>query len=462
MNAKRALALVLCGTFIALPASAQMFSGRLTTSVYAWERFDSVGSSQMYLRGFQNAQMSLAHGDLSLHTFVQGTTNFASSFGDVGRFRVFNLYLTWANIGKAVDLHLGRQAVYAGVGVGSIDGLVARARLADNMVTVTGFAGATVDPSFTGLRKNLHDNYHLGAQVVTTAIPDARLGISYAKRLEERDPYWTIRARDSSFAGVPFYVSYDAEAEEYVSADVNYTLSGIASFYGRYDHDMLNSRTSRAQGGVRVQPTDNLWITADVVHRVPRVSYNSIFSAFVSNATNEIEGGVEYAINPLARVFGRLAYVSYNDNSSSTAALQAQSVAVSTIDDKSMRWTIGFNNGYGVVSYSGSSGFAGELQSVNIQGTYPLFDRMVIPTAGVSYASYRLSADDVQNDAFSVMLGAIVRPVKTFSFDVQGQWLTNRVLSRDLRVQLKLMYWFAEQLSGGTPGGKSKPEEVKQ
>jgi hypothetical protein len=460
MNAKRALAIVLCGTFFVLPASAQMFSGRLTTSFYAWERFDTVGSSNMYLRAFQNVQMSLVQGDFSLQTFAQGATNFANSFGDVGRVRVYNLYLTWANIGKALDLNLGRQAVYAGVGVGSIDGVVARARFADNSVSVTGYGGATVDPSFGGVRKNMHDNYHFGGQIVTTAIRDVRAGISYTKRLEERDPYWTVRARDTSFSAVPYYVTYDAEAQEYLSADVNYSYTEVASIYGRYDHDLLNGRVSRAQGGARVQATKGFWITADFIHRVPRISYNSIFSAFVTNSTNEIEGGVEYAITPMMRVFGRLAHVSYTE--SSDAASASQTAPVASIDDKSMRWSLGLNSGYGTVTYSGGSGFAGELQSFSVQGTYPISNSMIIPTAGISYASYRLSADDARHDAFSVLLGAIMRPMRTVSVDVQGQWLTNKTVGSDLRMQVKLMYWFAQQLSSSGSAGKAQPEEGKQ
>ena len=82
-----------------------------------------------------------------------------------------------------------------------------------------------------------------------------------------------------------------------------------------------------------------------------------------------------------------------------------------------------------------------------MQGTYPLFGRIVVPMAGFSYSSYRLSKESEQNSAVGVLLGAIVRPVPAFTFDVQGQWLNNRLMQRDMRLQVKLMYWFAERLS---------------
>jgi hypothetical protein len=428
MKTPRSLSLGMLVLFCAASAPAQLVTGRLATSFYGWEQFDTVGVSHQRVRAFQNVQLSMTQGDLSVNTFIQGATNLAGDFGDIGRVRFYNLYLTWAKIGDVLDLNVGRQAVYAGAGVGTIDGLLARARFLQQKVTVTGFAGSTVAPEFAGVRKNLHDNYHFGGQVVTTIVPDARIGLSYMNRREERDPYWTVRTRDTLFAPVTYFIANDSPAEELGSAEAMYEYANRFSVYGRYDHDFANARASRAQGGARVYVTEALALTADYVHRVPRVSYNSIFSAFVANAVDEIEGGVEYGFTPMVRAFARVAQVRYTD-------------------EQSTRWSVGVNNGYGSFAYSGSDGYAGELQSVSFQGSYPLFGRTVIPTAGISYASYRLSKESTRDNALSVLLGAVVRPARAFSFDVQAQWLTNKISQRDLRLQLKLMYWFAERLS---------------
>ncbi len=428
MKTPRSLPLALLILVCVAGAPAQLVTGRLATSFYGWEQFDTVGVSHQRIRAFQNIQLSMTQGDVSVNTFIQGAANLAGDFGDVGRVRFYNLYLTWANIGKVLDLNVGRQAVYAGAGVGTIDGFLARARFLQQKVTVTGFAGSTVSPDFTGVRENLHDNYHFGGQVVTTLLPGARIGLSYMNRHEERDPYWTVRARDTSFAPVSYYIANDSPAQEVASAEARYEYAGRFSAYGRYDYDFAGSRTARAQGGARVYVTEALSLTADYIHRAPRLSYNSIFSAFVANAVNEIEGGVEYGFTPLLRAFARVASVSYTD-------------------EQSTRWSVGVNNGYGSLAYTGSDGYAGELQSVSLQGSYPFFGRTVIPTAGLSYASYRLSKESSRDNALSVLLGAIVRPTQAFSFDVQGQWLTNKISQRDLRLQVKLMYWFAQRLS---------------
>jgi hypothetical protein len=118
---------------------------------------------------------------------------------------------------------------------------------------------------------------------------------------------------------------------------------------------------------------------------------------------------------------------------------------VSYSDAESNRWTVGVNNGYGSISYSGSDGYAGELQSVNLTGSYPVMENKLVPTLGFNFASYRLTPEDDRNNALSFLLGLIVRPTRSLWFDGQAQWLSNKIYSNDLRLQLKLTYWFAQR-----------------
>jgi len=409
-------------------AFPQLVNGRLTTSLYTWDNFDTIGVSKTYLRAFQGVQLSVAQGDVSLHTYLQGAMNAVHSFGDVGRVRFYNLYVSWANIAKVADIDLGRQAIYAGVGSGTIDGLRARARLWDDRITVTGYGGATVNDNFTGVRKDVHNNLSFGGQAVTTALEGARIGLSYMNRRTERDPYYALRAHDTTFVPSLTYITFDPEAEEYGSVDAAYTYGDRASGYARYDYDFNLSKTSRGQAGVRLHATDAIDVTLDYIYRAPHVSYNSIFSVFTSNSTQELEGGVEYGFTRLIRVFGKIAMVDY-------------------ADVKSHRWSLGVNAGYGSFAYSGSDGYAGHLQSLSLQGGYPVLERMVVPSLGVSYAWYRLSPESRANVAVALLAGAVVRPVSSFSFDLQGQWMTNKILRHDLRLQARISYWFSERLS---------------
>jgi len=431
MKAKRWFVLaVVLATGVTL-THAQLVNGRFLTSFYTWRQFDTVGSATHYTRAFQTVQLSIAQGNFSLHTYLQGA---AGGTSDIGRVRFLNLYLDWSNIENMLDLSLGRQAIYAGVANGSIDGLRATARLWQDKIRLTGFAGASVNNDFTGIRKNIHDNMNFGGQVITTALPDLRFGISYMNRRMERDPYWALRTRDTSFVPEKYYVTYDSPAEEYGGVDASYTYQSLFSVYGRYDYDFKLSRTFRGQGGARFNVTDAVSLTADYIYRAPHSLYNSIFSVFSQNTVSEIEGGVEYAVTPALRAFGKYAYVSYPADNG-------------IAKEKNDRWTVGLNSVYGSFSYAGSDGYPGQLESVSLQGAYPLFNRLLTPTLGISYASYRLSADAPKDNVLSVLLGATVRPVKAFSCDIQGQWMTNRIYKNDMRLQLRLMYWFAERLS---------------
>jgi hypothetical protein len=100
-----------------------------------------------------------------------------------------------------------------------------------------------------------------------------------------------------------------------------------------------------------------------------------------------------------------------------------------------------------MVSYAGSDGYAGELQSFSLQGSYPMMDRKLVPNAGVAFSSYRLNAQEKTNTAFSLLLGTVLRPVPEFAVDLQGQMLTNPLYKNDLRLQARLTYWFAERVS---------------
>lgn len=428
MTRPRIAVLVLLALTAVLPLHAQLVSGRFVTSAYTWEQYDTVGSSATYVRAFQVAQLSVAQGDLSFHTYLQGALNATSEFGDLGRIRVYNLYLKWADIGKAVDLTAGRQAVYAGVGAGTIDGGMVRARMFDKTVTAVAYAGAPVVGRYDWISKGWDKGLAFGGQITTSLVENTKIGVSYANWREDRPAYVSLRARDTTFAPYQVPIDVDDQAYQYVGGDIHYRFENKVSLYGRYDYDINFERTARFQAGARFDVVDRLGVTADYIYRIPRVAFNSIFSAFIANNVEEMEFGADYEILPRWKAFGKVARVMYNT-------------------DESNRWTLGVAGSHGSLSYSGSDGYAGQLQSVTLQGAYPLMERMIIPNVAVNYASYRLSADDDRQDALSLAAGATVRPSQPVSIDAQVQLLTNKYYSNDVRLHVRFTYWFAEQLT---------------
>lgn len=427
MNMKKTLILFFC--FLCFTGShyGQIINGRFTTSLYTFEKYESPKFSESHLLAYQTAQLDITKNNISVSSLFQASKNFP----DVGNFsavRMYNLFFRWRNIADIADLTLGRHSVFAGAGNGLIDGGTVKLKFFDKSIALTGYAGANVKENLeTHLASNRKDNYMVGGQLVTTIFSDLRVGLSYYNRHRSKISYKTIRA-DS--AGLPFIrmIELDSPAEQFASADVNYFHKSLGRIYGRFDYDLNFEKNSRIQFGGKANLTSTVALTGDYIHRVPRISYNSIFHVFKYNNTTEIEGGVEYAYQPTLRLFGKFANVKYSE-------------------ENSQRYTIGMNAEYGSLVYSGNTGYAGELSALSAQLFYPLFDRVLIPTIAFSRSSYKLSKQSDRLESFTGILGATVKTSQTFSFDTQIQWLNNKIYKNDFRLLVKFNYLFSHQLN---------------
>jgi hypothetical protein len=406
----------------------QIINGRLSSSIYSFEKYDTVGESKTYLRGFQTVQLDITKNDVSLHTSIQAATNFTLLSDEQKNLKFYNLYLRWRNIFNLIDVNVGRHSVYAGVGNGLIDGATLKLKLYDNAISITGYGGGNVNDALEAkVTKQFKDNYLFGGQAVTTLIPDMRIGLSYMNRHREKLPYIAIRP-DSQGLPVQKLIEIESASEQYAGADLSYNLKSYGRFYGRYEHDLNTEKISRGQFGAKISITDQVSITGDFIHREPRISYNSIFNVFKQSANTEIEGGVEYMYNPLVRLFAKFANVKFSG-------------------ENTQRYTLGINAEYGSLIYSGNSGYAGDLNAISAQLMYPLFDNVLTPTIGISRSSYKLSKQSDRLDAFTGLFGATLKPSTNFSLDTQIQWMNNPVYKNDLRFLIRIGYLFTERLN---------------
>jgi hypothetical protein len=408
-------------------ASAQFFQLRLVSSAYAWQWHDTVGQSSNHLFGYQTAQLSLAGEHLSFHTYMQGFNDFAGPVKNEGTWRFYNFYLKYANLFDMVDLSLGRQAIFAGVGNGTIDGGIASVRLMDSRLKLLGYYGAlpALGQQFEMIGDQ-KDNNMFGAHVIGMPAEFARVSLSYMRKNIKPDSYWAIR-RDSLFNPMQIEINPTATAEEYVSGDVNVDYS-LVSAYARSDYDMNQEKISRVQLFTRVKIMEPLALTGEYLHREPRLSYNSIFWVFAYNTISEYEVGAEYTIYSDWQVFGKYGAVSYGD-------------------DNSNRITLGGNMKYASASFSWNTGYGGELAALSANAGYPLFSNKLTPTIMVGYASYKLSESAPQSDAMSLGVGAVYRPFPVLSLDMQVQWLRNNVYNNDIRLFFRGSYSLSERLN---------------
>lgn len=419
------LSFALISFLLQATASAQVINGRLIGSFYTYEKYDTVDVSKKFVRGFQSAIVDAAFSDFSIHTHFQVSGMLQKKLDERPDYRFYYVYGQWKNIFNAADLSFGRVPYFAGVGNGTIDGGLLTLRFAENKVRFTAYGGQTTPVEYE-LRewKKLKNNFTVGGQFLVNAIENARIGISYINRHRERVGYWASRA-DSLFNPFLVYVMPETEKEQYVSGDVSYRF-GASRVYGRYDYDLNFKKMQRGQLGIRLGLFDDLSVSGDFIRREPRVMYNSFFSLFDLKSVDEFELGADYIMFPDVRAFARGAYVKYSD-------------------DKGFRYTVGLVHRYIGLSYRGTTGYAGEQDNASIQATYPFFDNMFIPSLGVAYITYKLDKYAKREEGIATTLGATFRPMSQLSFDLQGQWLQNKIVRSDVRVFGKVNYWFTTQ-----------------
>jgi hypothetical protein len=407
--------------------SAQLFQLRLVSSANAWQRQDTVGKSSNHLLGYQTVQLSLAGQHLSLHSYAQGSQDFAGPLNDRGMLRIYNLYLKYSNLYDVADISLGRQAVFAGVGNGTIDGGMATVRLLNSKIKVIGYYGALPATSFQlEMIDNPTDNKMYGVQVVGNPVDFARLSLSYMAKNIKPESYWALR-KDSLFNPVLTEINPNVGSEEYVSGDLSVDYN-IVSAYARGDIDLNLEKLSRIQLFTRVKVMEPLSLTGEYIHREPRLSYNSIFWVFAYNTISEYELGAEYTLCKDWQVFGKFGAVSYGDENSN-------------------RVTLGGSMKYASASVSWNTGYGGELAAISANAGYPIFNNKLTPTIMLSYAHYKLESDAPTANALSAAIGAVYRPMPALSLDLQVQWIQNKVYSNDMRVFFRGSYYLSERLN---------------
>jgi hypothetical protein len=188
---------------------------------------------------------------------------------------------------------------------------------------------------------------------------------------------------------------------------------------------MLGDQFSRAEFSARSEVSSGVVLNGSYTFRSPRLPWNSIFSAFDVKDNHEIEGGIYYRYKPSLRFYGNAAGILYSD------------------DDESLRFTLGAECNYGALSLVNRSGYAGSLNGVNASLYYPLQQGKILPSAQLSWASYKLDANANDRESlFSGAAGLLVRPWNVLTLDSQLQYLHNRYYSNDLRFLVRLQYWF--------------------
>ena len=409
---------------ISIVVLPQSFNGRFSSSVYSFQTFDSTNSSSTYLRSYQMLNLNINQGNVSLRSYMNLEGDLSGvKMMDGPMLRFYNLYLEVRDLFDLATIKLGRQPIFNSVAGGVYDGI--NIDLKKSAYKFTGYYGGDV-PAYDKLQlTNKWDkDFILGGKFTTIALENFQISLSYVDKNFQPEPYWATRL-DANLNPIQVLISNNSLQYQFTSAEVNYSYKDKVNIFTTYDYDLNFNRTSKVEFDGGYSPDKNLRLSLYYNYRAPMISYNSIFSVFDYGNTQEVEVGADYTINKFFTVTGRYGNVIYQDANS-------------------QRVTVGINSNYGSISYRKTFGYAGELDALSLYSAYTVLNGLLTPSVGVSFTQYKLSSDPNEplNHLAAIIGGFNIRPWALLSFDLQAQYMDNKIYRNDFRMFLKLNYWF--------------------
>ncbi len=417
---KKLLLFLLASGFLAT-TFAQSFNGRFSSSIYTFDRQDTIGTAYTQARTFQMLTFNFGKDNIWLRSSFNLEYDVANELVDDPRFRTYNLYVDVQKLWDVVSLQLGRQPLYSSIAGGVFDG----ATLGFNYsgFKLLGYYGANVPPyQAWEVADFSSDNFVVGGEFSVYALMDWRFTAKYINKNFPSQSYEAVRL-DPELNPINVLIENESNQYEYLSGEVSYYKKKLYNFNARYSYDMNYNTTSRVELSGRYEDIKNLGLTLYYNYQEPMVRYNSIFSVFNFANTWEIEAGADYLIDNKYTVIGKFANVTYQG-------------------ETSQRVTLGLNSPYGNLTARKNFGYAGEMDAISFYTAFATLDGLITPSIGFSYTHYKLTPDDAYNEVTSLLGGLNYRPLRMLSFDLQGQYLNNKIYQDDWRLFFKINYWF--------------------
>jgi len=399
----------------------QSLNGRFSSSIYTFERFDTTGASNTQARTFQMLSFNFGKDKIWLRSNLNLEADIANSLKSDPRLRFYNLYVDLQNLWDVVTLKLGRQPLFNSIAGGVFDG--ASVSLNHKGYKLQFYYGGNI-PAYQKLEiiENWSDNYLLGGEFTIYALTDWRFSAKYINKNFASQSYTTTRL-DPDLNPISVLIENKSNQYEFLSGEVSYHKQNSFSLNARYDYDLNFQTTSRGELSGRYEGIKNLGFNLYYNYREPKIRYNSIFSVFDYGNTWEIEAGADYLIDNKYTLLGKLANVAFKG-------------------ETSQRLTLGVSSHWGSISVRKNFGYAGEMAVISLYTAFTVLEGYLTPSFGLSHTRYKLSKNDRINELISIMVGTNIRPFRTLSFDIQGQYLKNKIYYDDWRLFFKLNFWF--------------------
>jgi len=411
---------------LTIPLIAQNINGRISSSFYTFERAESKDVSNKFLRSYQYGQFNINKDWFTLRTTLIVEQDLIKKIKYDPRLRLFNLYAEARDILNLATIRVGRQPLYHSVASGLFDGV--SLDLKYWKLKLSGYYGGNV-PAYQkfGLISDWKNNYLFGGKL-QGQVGNLFFGVGYLNKNYKSEDYLATRL-DQNFNPVTVLVQPGSTQYEFVNAELGYDFKKV-SLNSRLFYDLNFNKVSRFEFSGDANLYKNLGLSIYYAYREPLIRYNSYFTIFESVVQNnqEVELGLNYRLNSSISINGKYGLVKYTD-------------------DNSSRIAFGIATPYGVISYAKNFGYAGELDALSLYTNYRLLNGLVTPSMGLGYSNYKLSSTSPKNTALYVLFGTNVRPWRILSFDLQGQYLNNKIYKNDFRFFFKINYWFNTNLN---------------
>ena len=400
----------------------QNINGRFTSALYTFERFDTVNNSNTYARSYQMLYLTFGKDNVSLKSYLNLEGDLSKSQTYDPRLRFYNLYVDVRDLFDVLYLKFGRQPLFNSIGGGVFDGLTLGFKYKG--FDINGYYGGNVPPyqklSFTD---DLGDDFVAGGKITFYSITNTRIALKYINKNFKSIKYITTRLNPDLETNPNYVINNSSEQYEYITTEASYDEPKFFRVDTKYDYDLNFNTTSKFEILARYEKIEYLGISAYYNYRQPKIRYNSIFSVFDFQNSQEMEIGADYLIDKTYKVIGKFGNVSYTDESS-------------------QRVSLGVSSPWGTLMGRKTFGYAGELSSVSLYTARSIFEGLLTPSLSLAYTNYKLSSEDNSNNLVTVLLGLNYRPLRILSFDAQGQYLNNKIYNDDFRLLLKLNFWF--------------------
>jgi len=322
--------------------------------------------------------------------------------------------MDWKRAAGALNVRLGRQLVYEGVGNGTIDGLWLGYDFGD-LLQIAGYAGSLPSLEASNGLQSWSDGHMMGAELRIRKLYGTTVGVSFVRKA--RQPVTYV----SSYSGKT--IENSALRQQWVGVDLCRRFGRYVDLFGRLDIDVIFEKIQRAELVARYTVSPALRLTGEFVHRAPAIDVNSIFSVFAQRTNRQIRLNGTYRINKRLSLFSGVEHVLYDR-------------------DTATRVRIGVSVRGHYIAYNRGMGYMGARDGVSGGLRYPVGKKLWIK-ANAQFARYALfdGAED-KDEVVTASMGVNYRPTRGTSFDLEGQSVQNRVYKRDFRILFRGSVWF--------------------